>query len=131
MPRLASILPFLIFGYLAFTILRALRRKRECAHIHEYRDGQGHLVYFEVENDLISRGEVARVASKVSGVRMIKRPRRTWPAEDRFCVFEFDGVLFAVDEDFGDNDRYWVGPIQPTGYAPQTEIIYSVFARHL
>jgi hypothetical protein len=40
--------------------------------------------------------------------------KRTWFNEDRI-KFLFHGEPFVVNEPFGDNSRYWIGPVEPPG----------------
>ena len=35
----------------------------------------------------------------------------SWFREEVFCEFELNGVHFQIDEPYGDNSRYWIGPI--------------------
>jgi len=48
-----------------------------------------------------------RVLQSVEGVRNF---RRNWFNDDRFA-FTFLGRPCVVNEPFGDNSRYWIGPV--------------------
>jgi len=69
-----------------------------------YND-QGKLVAFEVSS-LLGRRLVSRVAASFPGARVVSTNLR----EDRFCEFEIASAKFAIEEPFGDNSRFWVGP---------------------
>lgn len=70
-----------------------------------YND-QGKLVAFEVSS-LLSRRLARRVAASIPGARIVSSKLR----EDQFCEFEIAGAKFAIEEPFGDNSRFWVGPV--------------------
>jgi hypothetical protein len=78
-------------------------------------DSAGNVIAFEVSNLLLGRRGAYKVASKVPGSRVTKRPPLFGGGEE-FCEFEVDGELFVISEPFGDNSRYWVGanPPQPS-----------------
>jgi hypothetical protein len=69
-------------------------------------DAQGRLVAFEVSS-LLGRRLARRVAASISGARIVS----TNLGEDRFCEFEIGSSRFAIEEPFGDNSRFWVGPV--------------------
>lgn len=69
-------------------------------------DDQGWLVAFNVSS-LLGRRLARRVAAEISGARIVSTNLR----EDRFCVFEIGSSQFAIEEPFGDNSRFWVGPV--------------------
>ena len=98
--------------------------------IYDQQDAEGRVISFEISNLLISRSGVCAVAETVPGALVIERPRpfmRT--ADDEFCEFEVDGQRFKAWEPFGDNSRYWIGPV-PTRWCPQTEAVRAAFAAH-
>jgi len=46
--------------------------------------------------------------------RIVRRPKfLSWLRESEFCQFEVEGITFVVEEPFGDNSRYWIGPRPP------------------
>lgn len=69
-------------------------------------DPQGRLVAFEVSS-LLGRRLARRVAASVPGARIVSTNLR----EDQFCEFEIASARLAIEEPFGDNSRYWVGPV--------------------
>jgi hypothetical protein len=69
----------------------------------------GTVAYFEVSNLLPwSLGFMRRLLTSVEGVSGYKRQ---WFNEDRFS-FVYRGLPCVVNEPFGDNSRYWIGPSQ-------------------
>lgn len=93
------------------------------------KDEEGRVVAFEVPNFLVGRRGVCRIVRTISGVRLIKEPRR-WRlvADDEFCEFEVEGVRFVAFEPFGDSSRYWIGP-KPPGWVAGLERVREAFAR--
>jgi hypothetical protein len=97
--------------------------------IYDLRDAEGRAFAFEVENANLGRHGACRVADKIPGARVVRRQRRfAWSNRDDFCEFELDGITFVIEEPFGDNSRYWVGP-KPPHYVPQIAVVRDVFAR--
>jgi hypothetical protein len=98
--------------------------------IYDQHDDEGRVIAFEISSLLISRSGVCAVAETVPGALVIERPRPfTWTADDDFCQFEVDGQRFKAWEPFGDNSRYWIGPV-PTKWCPQTQVVRAAFAAH-
>ena len=55
---------------------------------------------------------MVRAVSQIPGVKILRRPRFfSWVREDSFCDFVLDGVGYEVEEPFGDNSRFWIGPL--------------------
>ena len=50
-----------------------------------------------------------KILLSVDGVSEFKR---NWFNDDRYC-FSFHGIKCIVNEPWGDNDQYWIGPIDP------------------
>jgi len=72
----------------------------------------GQLLAFEVKNLFLPRRLVCRVVKNIPGARLVRTPRIfSWFREASFCEFEVDGEIFEAEELFGDNDRYWIGPV--------------------
>lgn len=69
-------------------------------------DDQGRLVAFEISS-LLGRRLARRVAASIPGARVVSTSLR----EDQFCEFEIGTSRFAIEEPFGDNSRYWIGPV--------------------
>jgi hypothetical protein len=69
----------------------------------------GTVASFEVSNFFPwSLGFMRRVLNSVEGVTGYKRQ---WFNEDRF-TFVYRGRACVVNEPFGDNSRYWIGPTE-------------------
>ena len=97
--------------------------------IYDLRDGEGRVFAFQVENTYLGRHGACRVARRIPGARVVRRQRRfAWSNRDDFCEFELGGVTFVIEEPFGDNSRYWVGPVPPE-YVPQIAAVRDTFAR--
>jgi hypothetical protein len=84
--------------------------------IHEGRDAEGRLIYFEVPNVLLSRRAASRLVARVPGVSILSWPSY-WPfgVDDVFCKFDLDGKHFELWEPFGDNSRFHIAatPLEP------------------
>ena len=84
---------------------------------------------FEVSNTLLSRGRACRIAGRVPGARILRKPRLFRSGDDDFCAFEIDGVSFLIIEPFGDNDVYWIVTETPSSNAaPLIERVQATFA---
>lgn len=98
---------------------------------YDIKDDQGRIFAFEIENDLIGRRGVVRVAKGIAGCTIKRKPIfLSWFREDSFCEFEVDGQLYIAEEPFGDNSRYWIGPKNITEaerWRPQTEKVHEAF----
>jgi hypothetical protein len=78
---------------------------RTFPHIREDRT----IAYFEISNAFPwSWGFMRRVLTSVQGVSDFKRARTN---DDRFA-FAYLGRNCVVHEPFGDNSRYWIGPVE-------------------
>jgi hypothetical protein len=74
-------------------------------HVRE----DGTTAYFEISNAFPwSWGFMRRVLASVPGVSDFKRIRSN---DDRFA-FVYLGRRCVVNEPFGDNSRYWIGPVE-------------------
>lgn len=108
---------------------RARRRASGNVPVHDSYDTGGRLMSFEVDSIYFDRGSVARIVAGIPGVHMRRWPksRFSWLREERFCEWELGGVIFGASEPFGDNSRYWIAPMMPKGWAPQTEQLRNAF----
>lgn len=85
-------------------------------------DTQGRLVAFEVDS-LLGRRLVRHIAASVPGARIVRTNFR----EDQFCEFEIANARFAIEEPFGDNSRFCIGPAN--GVAVEAvELVQAYFA---
>jgi len=97
--------------------------------IHDIRDEDGRAFAFEVENTFLGRHGACRVVQRLPRARVVRSQGRfAWSNRDDFCEFVLDGVTFVVEEPFGDNSRYWIGPMPPR-YVPQIATVRDAFAR--
>ena len=97
--------------------------------IYDLTDSSGHAFAFEVSNLTLGRRGACRVAARIPGARLLRWPRvLSWLREDVFCEFEVNGVRFQIAEPFGDNNRYWVGPV-PTRPVSELAVVRAAFAR--
>jgi hypothetical protein len=69
---------------------------------------------FEIENTLISRRGIAKLLRKTPGVTDVRLGGRFGSANDVRVSFTYEGVEYEVEEPFGDNARYLVGPRDPS-----------------
>ncbi len=76
-------------------------------NVYDLEDEEGRVFAFEVDAT-IGRPGAEGVVAGIPGVRMI-RLYRALSGEDAFCAFELDGVVFVIEEPWGDNSRYWIG----------------------
>lgn len=72
------------------------------------RDKQGNLLAFEISS-LLGRRLARRIAASIPGAKVVKSN----PRSDIFCEFQVADEMFAIEEPFGDNSRFWIGPIDP------------------
>jgi hypothetical protein len=93
--------------------------------VYDSRTEDGRLRGFEVENLWLGRRGAARVVRSIPGVRLVQA-KWSWWARDDFCEFELNGVRFFIEEPFGDNSRYWIGP-RERGHQAELRIIRQRF----
>ena len=95
--------------------------------VYDIKDAEGRVFAFEVENSALRRRGVCRVLARIPGCRLVRRPGfLSWLWEDEFCQFEIEGIAFVVEELFGDNSRYWIGPRSPR-WIPQIAVVRQAF----
>ena len=78
---------------------------------NELRTPNGELHAFEVSN-LMGVSGTARILEGIEGVQILERIRlfRGLRHEAIRIRFAYRGELFTVEEPFGDNSMYWIGP---------------------
>ncbi len=97
--------------------------------IYDLHDVENKVFAFEVSTLGIRRRGVCRVVETIPDAVFVRRPKcLSWFRESSFCEFIVDGETYVVEEPFGDNSRYWVGPTPPR-WLPQTEKVREAFAR--
>ena len=85
---------------------------------------------FEIENLGVTRGGCARLLRKIPGVTDVQpiKLRRLLRTDQR-VTFKYLGQAFEVMEPFGDNGRYWIGPVNPSNGKPDITAIEDAFKR--
>ena len=95
---------------------------------YDIYDPTNRLLAFEVSNIAVGRRGVCRIIERIPGATLIRRPKAlSWLREASFCEFTVDGELYEAEEPFGDNSRYWIGPVPPR-HIPQTVKVRDAFA---
>ena len=95
--------------------------------VYEIKDPDGRVFAFEVENSRLGRRAVCKVLARIPGCRIVRRPKfLSWLRESEFCQFEVEGITFVVEEPFGDNSRYWIGP-RPPRWVSQIAAVRQAF----
>ena len=85
---------------------------------------------FEIENLGVTRGGCARLLRKISGVTDVQSIKwRRLLRTDQRVTFKYFGHDFEVTEPFGDNSRYWIGPVSPSNGTPDITAIEDAFKR--
>ena len=85
---------------------------------------------FEIDNLGVTRAGCARLLRQIPGVTdvqpiTLRRLLRT----DQRVTFKCLGQDFEVMEPFGDNSRYWIGPVNPSDGQPDITAIEDAFKR--
>ncbi len=65
------------------------------------------MLAFEVTSTWITFGPLRNVLSSIEGVASVKRH---FIGDDRFS-FSYLGERCVINEPWGDNSRYWIGPL--------------------
>ena len=69
----------------------------------------GSIKAFEISSSYFwSLGDMRRTLESVNGVSEV---RRNWFNDDRYSFF-YQGRACVVNEPYGDNSRYWIGPTE-------------------
>ncbi len=96
--------------------------------VYDCNDSDGGLIAFEVDNATLTRNRACRIAASIAGVEIVRRSRLFRDSDD-FCEFLIDGETFIIEEPFGDNSRYWIGPKDSTQHKSLLTI-REAFERH-
>ena len=95
--------------------------------VYDIKDPDGRAFAFEVDNLLLGRRAVCKMLARIPGCRIVRPPKFfSWLRESEFCQFEIDNITFVVEEPFGDNSRYWIGP-RPPRWVPQIAVLRQAF----
>lgn len=73
------------------------------------KGNDGTVMAFEVTSAWVSFVPLFRILESVDGVTDVARQYR----HDDRVAFRFYGERFVVNESWGDNSRYWIGPADP------------------
>jgi hypothetical protein len=76
--------------------------------LYDLKTEDGATRAFEVENTLLTRGRACKIAASIPGATVVRRSRIFRDTDD-FCEFTLEGETFIIEEQFGDNSRYWIG----------------------
>ena len=76
--------------------------------VRDIASTEGSIHAFEVSNLLLTRSRACKVVEAIPGAKIVRRSR-LFRDEDEFCVFTIGAEVFAIEEPFGDNSRYWIG----------------------
>ena len=102
--------------------------------IYPIRATDDRIAAFEVSNLRLGRRGALRIVQSIPGATIIKKPRFfSWPREDVFLRFALGGTQFEIEEPYGDNSRYWIGPAgngtdaQDLAWHPAMDPIRSAF----
>ena len=85
----------------------------------------GSLFAFEVTSTWLSFRSIFRVLRSVEGVAGVKR---NYFNEDR-ASFTYGGEPWVVNEPFGDNSRYWIGPQRGVHSELEVAPVHEAFLR--
>jgi hypothetical protein len=99
----------------------------------DIRDSEGRLKSFEISSGM-GRRRVSKVIRNIPGTNVTRVTSGfSWnlivpDREDTVCEFEFQGIKYIVSEDWGDSDRYWIGPMDHE-FHPEMEVIKEAFTK--
>ncbi len=95
-------------------------------HILPNTDGAPYA--FEISNLLLTRNQACKLVEVIPGAVVVRRSRLFRDTDD-FCEFKIGDAVFLIEEPFGDNSRYWVGPKdgKPTS---SLDVVRSAFEAH-
>ena len=81
-----------------------------------YRLASENVPVFAFEVSVIETGirRIAKLLQSTPGVSEVS-VRRPFSPSGALVKFTFQNTSFVVCEPFGDNNRYWIGPVAPTG----------------
>ena len=79
--------------------------------IYELKNDLNELFAFEMSNTLLSRNKTVKIIGLLPNAKINIRPKLfSLSNQDKFCEFEFMDDIFIIEEPWGDNSRYWLGP---------------------
>ena len=79
--------------------------------VYKILDEDNRLLAFEIDCNLISIGKMVELLRADPIITDIRK-RQLFSAEEELrLAFNINGVPFIIAEPFGDNSRFWVGPL--------------------
>jgi hypothetical protein len=87
----------------------------------------GTVFAFEIPKPFTTWGLI-RFLRTVEGVSAVKVPRGL--THELRLAFRFHGEPFVVEEPYGDNDRYWIGPENPRESRLDMTLLHQAFEAH-
>ena len=99
-----------------------------CVNMKTYpikrEDGSIHA--FEIPSTWISMHAIKKILSSIPGVTSINRKLNS---DDRL-EFMYNNEAWVVNEPWGDNSRYWIGPINTDNHSISATSINSAFVEY-
>jgi hypothetical protein len=97
--------------------------------VYELTNADGRTFAFEIDAPVGGRHAVCWIIRRIPGATLTKTPRLFSKFRDgeTFCEFELGTVAFQIEEPFGDNSRYWIGPKDSPCWHPEIEAILRAF----
>ena len=85
--------------------------------------GDGSLHAFEIGSTLVSIDAIEQILKSVAGVSVLKLQSGS---DDRLA-FQYLDALWVINEPWGDNSRYWIGPQNAKDHTFNVEPIHNAF----
>ncbi len=82
---------------------------------------------FEIENIYIGIGTVVEILNSVEKVSNVVARKRFTKFNDVHIEFKYSNHDYIVWEPYGDNSRYWIGPIDTETIVNDIEVIENAF----
>jgi hypothetical protein len=86
----------------------------------------GSLLAFEISSTWLTFRPLFAILRSIEGVSDVQRCFR---GDDRI-TFKFRGEPFTINEPWGDNSRYWVGPANSDASTTDVSSIHNAFAQY-
>jgi hypothetical protein len=90
----------------------------------------GHMYAFEIENLYIGVGEIVRILGRIDGVSNVQARGMFSGSSDVRAEFKYHDKDYVVIEPFGDNSRYWVGPLNSEDIKTDIHKVEDVFKQY-
>ena len=86
----------------------------------------GTMLAFEVTSTWVLFAPLLRILTSVEGVTDVARQR----FKDDRVTFRFHGQPFVVNDRYGDNSRYWIGPGEPNSCRADAQPLERAFSQY-